>query len=523
LEEALLFVKGEIDKIEGDKITLDVKETNRPDLWGVEGIAQELRGRLGIEKGIPKFKTTPSGISAFVDPQTKTIRPAVAVAVVEDAKISQNFLNSIISLQEKIALTFGRKRKEAAIGIFELSKLTPPLYYKAFEPREIKFVPLGFSEEMNLEQILAGHPKGKEFGHLLADCKKYPIWVDSKGTVASFPPIINSETTGKVDEGTKSVIIEASGFLQETVNTAVIVMAQAFAMRGAKIKTVQIKYQTKKIVTPVVGTQKISLELDHLNKICGIDFSPKQAVELLQRARYDAKAKGKKIEAVYPSYRHDILHQVDAIEDALISFSFSKILPKKTELPTVGQELAGTLYLDKVRDACIGLGLQEILTFTLTSKEKQQNKFGLKEEEFAELANPLSSNYEIFRKTLLPESLEFLSKNKHCEFPQKIFEIGKTVELNPARETRVDEKNKLCICASESKANYSLIKSHLDAVCSYLGLEYSLSELKHPAFEEGKSAAIEISGKKGFMGEISQKVLQNFGLETKTAALEIEV
>ena len=523
LEEALLFVKGEIDKIDGDKITLDVKETNRPDLWGVEGIAQELRGRLGIEKGIPKFKTSPSGVTVIVDPKTKGIRPKVAAAIVENAKITPESLESIISLQEKVAQTFGRKRKEAAIGIYELNKITPPIHYKAVDPKSVKFVPLDFSTEMDLQEILEQHPKGKEFGHLINENKKFPLWIDSEGVVLSLPPIINSEATGRVSEKTADVFIEVSGYKQEIVSAALIVMAQAFAMRGGKIKNVKIKYGKSEETTPQVKTKKTALELDYINKIAGKDFSAKQAIELLSRARFDAKAKGKKIEAVYPSYRQDILHKIDIVEDLLISFGFGRIPVKKLEMPVLGELLEKNSLLEAVRDACVGMGLQEILSFTMTSKEKQARQTGLKQEQFVEIANPVSSNYEIFRKNLFPESLEFLHKNKTKEFPQKIFEIGKTIELNPQKETRVDEQEKLCICISDNRANYSVIKSAFDAVCSYIGLEYKISELSHPSFEHEKSAAISCGAKKGFMGEISQQTLQNFGLETKTIVLEMEL
>ncbi|MBS3057696.1 MAG: hypothetical protein J4415_03665 [Candidatus Diapherotrites archaeon] len=53
--EALLFVKGEIDSVDGNEIVVDVKETNRPDLLSAEGIARELKGHLGKEKGLAKY------------------------------------------------------------------------------------------------------------------------------------------------------------------------------------------------------------------------------------------------------------------------------------------------------------------------------------------------------------------------------------------------------------------------------------------------------------------------------------
>ena len=62
-----------------------------------------------------------------------------------------------------------------------------------------------------------------------------------------------------------------------------------------------------------------------------------------------------------------------------------------------------------------------------------------------------------------------------------------------------------------------MIKGVLDAIADNVGLKYSLGANSEPAFEKGKSAAIEIAGKKGFVGELKKEILQNFGLEQETA------
>jgi len=63
----------------------------------------------------------------------------------------------------------------------------------------------------------------------------------------------------------------------------------------------------------------------------------------------------------------------------------------------------------------------------------------------------------------------------------------------------------------------------LEAVVSNMGLNYSLSEAKLPFLEKGKGAEIKLGGGKGFVGELNPKTLANFGLDKKTAVLEIEL
>ncbi len=525
LEEAIEFAKGEIELTEGDKIVIDEKDTNRPDLLSAEGIAREIRGRIGIEKGIPKYKIKKSDVSVIVDKNVAKIRPYIAAAVVKNVKISEEMLVQMINSQEKICGTFGRRRKEAAIGIYDWNKLKQPMHYRAYDPKAKKFIPLEYQIEMDLEEILLEHPKGKEFKHLLEGFSKYPIFEDLIGTVASMPPIINSQITGKVAMDTKEFLVEVTGYKQEIVNTTLNVIVSAMAERGFAVYSVKIKYPDKTIVTPDFSPKKINVAIEDFKKISGLELSTKQITVLLQKARYDVKINGKKLECKYPSYRPDILHPVDVIEDAIISYGYNKIKPLPLKLATVGEELSEEKLKRAVEEICIGIGLQGILTFTMSSKAKQAAMIGLdeKKEQFVEIANPVSENYVVFRKRIYPELLEFLAKNKHASFPQKIFEAGKVTELKKASETGVSEKNKICIVLSGKGAEFTVIKGVLDAVADNLGEKYSLKENTEPALENGKSSAVDIAGRNGFFGEVKKSVLQKFGLEQQTVVLEIEI
>ena len=529
LEEALMYVKGEIDGSDGDKLSIDVKETNRPELWSTEGIAREIRARIGREKGIRKYRVGKARTSCTIDKSVEKSRPFICCAVIRGVKVTENLLVQMIQLQEKVSTTFGRKRRETGIGLYDFDKMTPPIYYKGLGNNEIEFAPLEYRVKMRPSEILAEHPKGKEFGHLLQGTERFPIVIDSRNVVASMPPIINSEETGKVTEKTRNLFLEVTGWNWETVNTALKVMVMALADRGGKIEAVKINfpktksYPSKSIETPQFGTKKISFALEYANKVSGISFKPNEIVLLAGRSGMNAKVKGKKVEVEYPDYRQDILHPIDIVEDIIISYGYNRIEPEPIRMPVIGEERPETIWMDLIRDVCVGLGLQEVLTFTMSSKEKQEQKTGLVGERFVEIANPVSSNWEAFRKTIFPELLEFLSKNKHVSFPHKIFEVGKTLELNPQFETGVEEKIKLCIVLSDPRADFSSAKSVLEAVCRNMNWNYSLKEAEHPALVKGKTGEISVGGRKGIIGELSQKTLKGFGVEEKTCVIELEI
>lgn len=520
-ERAALFVKGEVEAIENNTIKIELKDTTRPDLWSAEGIARELAGLYGIKKGLPKFKVYKSDVCVRVDPKLKGIRPKGAYAIAEGIKVTEGLLEQLIQLQEKLCETFGRKRREVAIGIFDYNKVEGNLRYYAAEP-ETKFVPLGFSKEMSLKEILSKHPKGLEYGKLLEGKPRFPLLVDSRNEVLSMPPIINSEYSGKVTTETKNLFVDVTGFNQELINMALEIVCAALHDRGARIRSVIVDYGKEKIVTPKFKAKKIKVPLKLIERTIGESIPKSKLKHFIEMKRMNFALRKDSIVVECPSYRADVLHPVDIIEDILIAMDYNSITPEPVKLPCTGSELAERKIINAVREACIGMQLQEVLTFTLTSREKQQEKMLLPEQEFIELENPLSKEYAVFRKSIMPELLDFLSKNKHCEYPQKIFEVGKVVYLNEKKETGVEERNVVCIAVSGKDACFNEIKAHLDALCRALSWRYEIKRAEHPSFKAGFCAMVKIGENRGVIGEINEDVLKNFGLKMPVAILEIE-
>ncbi len=529
LENALMYAKTELDSLEGDVVKCSPSDTNRPDLYSTEGIARELKSHFGLQTGIPKYAIKKGNIKVTVDKSVEKILPLFVGAVIRNVHVTEDLLIQMIQLQEKVTTTFGRRRKEAAIGIYDFDKMKPPFFFKAFKDNEIEFIPLEYKVPMRPSEILAEHPKGKEFRHLLAGVDRYPIIIDSANQVASMPPVINSQHTGKVTETTKNLFIEVTGHKLETIKTTLNVMVMALADRGGTIESIEIEYpKTKtypvqKLTSPIFDTETIKVSKQLVTRLTGLALNDQQVVKLLGRSGFHVKTTKTDYLVEYPSYRQDILHPVDIIEDLLITYGYNDIPLAPLSVAVVGKELANATYADHAGEACIGMGFQQILTYNLTSVEKQTRLIGIEKEEFAQIANPVSQSYEVFRKRIYPELLEFLSKNKHASYPQKIFETGKTLSLDAASETGCREKFTLSMAIASNTTNFTEIKSHAVALAKYLGHQIEFFERTHESFEKGKTAGFTINGKKGICGELNQKVIDNFGLKTRVTILEIEL
>jgi phenylalanyl-tRNA synthetase beta chain len=239
LKEAIPMLGVGLDSIEDGKLTLEVFP-NRPDMLNIEGFARALKGFLGVESGYREYAAEPSGITLYVDPSVDDVRPAVAAGVVLGVEMDDYTVKSIMDMQEKLHLTHGRNRMKVAIGIHDLDRVKPPFTYKAVDPDSVSFVPLEMTEKLTMRKILSRHPKGRDFAWTLEGKSKYPLFVDSRGDVLSFPPIINGELT-KLTARTRNLFLDLTGSSQRAVDIALNIIAVALADRGGKLQTVELK------------------------------------------------------------------------------------------------------------------------------------------------------------------------------------------------------------------------------------------------------------------------------------------
>lgn len=519
LQDLLSYAKADLEDYDKstDEVRADFGDTNLPYLWSVEGIARLLKGILGKEKGIPKLNINKTNYKLIVENSVNKIRPYIAAFVVKSCKIDNYLIKQIIQLQEKLCETYGRKRKKVAIGVFNYSKIKFPLHYKAVQPNKIKFIPLGYKKEMNLNEILEEHTKGQEYSWILEGFDRYPILIDNNNNVLSFPPIINSNETGKVEEKDTDLFFDITGTDLESVLVACNIFAQAMYDRGFKIFSVDIKYPTKKITTPFMFNDSIKIKSETIKQVLGLDLKETEIKTLLEKQRYGYKA-GK---VLIPCYRKDILHVRDVIEDICIAYGYNKIDDLPLTSYTPGSTSSIINFIDKTREIIVGLGFQEVMSQILSNKNLLYNKMEIEDFGTVELQNPSSENYSVLRTWLIPILIEFLSKNKHVEYPQNIFEQG-TVTIK--KEGKIIDYERIAVLSISEKADYTKIKQTLDFLMRMLDIEYKIEETKHESFITGRVGRILVNDKKiGYIGEINPKIIYNFNLEMPVIGFELNL
>lgn len=529
INDVLAYVKGEVklfDEKEG-VMSVEIKDTNRPDLWNIEGLARALRGFLGIEQGLKEYAAGKPIVEVYVDSKLETIRPYIGCSVVKNVKLTDTIIRGFMHLQDKLDQSYGRNRQRTSIGLYDFSLVKPPLHYTVARPTEISFVPLAFEEKLNLKEILTKHPKGQEYGHIVSTHAVYPILLDEDRKVLSFPPVINSNDLGRITDQTKSLLIEVTGTMHRTVLDTLNIVTLSLIDRGGKAYSAKIHYPKEKqaVITPDLGNRTMDLSVEYVNRVSGLRLTAKQIADLLPRARLGAeKVDPGRVRVTVPCYRIDVMHPIDLVEDTTIAYGYNKIEPFWRRLPTTGGLAQNQALLDTARELILGLGFQEVLTYTLTNEENLFEKMGCRREKIVKIANPKVQTLTCLRNWLLPSLLEFLNNNLSVEYPQRIFELGRVTLLDEKRETRTRDEEHLASAIIHAGASFSEIKSDLDAFFANLGLKWQISETRHPSFINGRAGAAMIEGTNvGILGEIHPKVLNAWKLENPVAAFELKM
>src|SRR5215211_1510625 len=185
--DILPFVAVDIEDVGKDVIRVEYNP-NRPDLSSDYGVARALRGLLDIETGLPKFKLAgKSGLAVSIEDAVRKARPYLIALVAKNGTLDEETLKQLIVMQEDLHNGVGRKRRKASIGIHNLDVIQFPVTYKTVSG-DYSFTPLDESSEFPIDQILKDLEIGKQYGHILSAFDRYPLIVDSVGTVLSLPP-----------------------------------------------------------------------------------------------------------------------------------------------------------------------------------------------------------------------------------------------------------------------------------------------------------------------------------------------
>ena len=210
--------------------------------------------------------------------------------------------------------------------------------------------------------------------------------------------------------------------------------------------------------------------------------------------------------------------------DVARAYGYDNVVPVRPDIASPAGEEPLEVFSRGLRNFMVGFGLQEVLTFMMSNREKLFTRMGLPEEPIAETSNPKMDAYDSLRNRLIPSLLEVLTHNKHHPYPQNIYELDDVVLIDPSTETGARSTRRLAVIICHAKANFSETKAMLNAVMENLDLPVEIREGGWGCFIEGRRFTATHDGTPVcWAGEVKPEVLLDWDIEMPVTALEMDI
>jgi len=521
----LPFLGLDIEGIDKEKIRVEYNP-NRPDFSSDTGIFRSLKGLLNETVGLPLFKYSYNKLYEItIDSEVKQIRPILLFFVAKNKKINSFILDQLISMQEDLHNGIARGRKKAAIGIHDLHAFEFPLIYNTRD-KDSSFIPLDQTKPFKLNEILSDLEVGRKYSTLLRNLRQYPTIVDRNNQIISFPPIINSNNT-KINDKSNNLLIEITGTNLETCKSILAILAyylydEGYEIFSGIIHDDNLTYSSLKLLKD----NTISIDTNIIKSYLGLNLSTKEIRQILNRCRIDVSiTNNRKIKCLVPSYRNDIINSVDIVEEVAIGYGIDNI---ESTIPSflisAGVRNEYFRKIDEIKETLTGLGFLEMVNFTLLD-QNISTIFNSEDKELLEkikVNESKSKEHEFLRTNILSSLIKNLSYNIHEEYPQKIFEIGKTFSF----KNKIVEQWNLGVLIASNKSNYTEAKAIAQSIFK-INFGKNISTRRNDnnnLFLKGRCAEILYESKTiGFIGEVNPDLIAKFNLHIPLSAFELNL
>ena len=534
-----------LDKYLGDAI-LDLDITpNRPDCLSIIGIAWEVAALTGEPAHIPDVLYDELGDaieqSASVEIVDPDLCPRYCASLLTGVKIGpsppwmeQRLLacgmrpiNNIVDVTNYVMLEYGQ-----------------PLHAFDYEKLSQRRIIVRLAE--NGERLTTIDDIERELtGDML-------VIADADGPVAIAG--VMGGAASEVTEETTSILIESANFnaasLRRT-STRLKLRSEA-SLRFEKGLSPELPMPALRRATQLMAelsgskiakgiidvypvkrkTKPVSLTTKRVERVLGTNIGLKEMERVLSSLGFVCHPIYRdEISVDIPYWRTDIRLADDLVEELARVIGYDEIpttlpsgaLPKREPDPM-------RALRERVSDILVGCGMQEIITYSLTSLEALHKAVPSLALTPLKVANRITSEQEYLRTTLRPGLLQALSTNeKHDEDSIRLFEVGKV--YLPREEDLPQELFMLAGLLSGPRVDRSWhgegqtldffdAKGIIQVLFGNLGVAATFEPMEEDAFSAGRIARIVVgSDAVGIIGELHPRVAERFDISSRSIYL----
>lgn len=437
-------------------------------------------------------------------------------------------INNIVDITNYIMMAYGQP-----MHCFDADKVTGHQIVVRTQPEGTKFVTLDGEEHTlgthdlsicNAEEpmCIAGIFGGKGSGTydtttnvVLESAYFHPTWIRKSARHHQ----LSTDASFRFERG-----IDPNGIIYALKQAAILCKELA----GGKVSM-----EIKDVYPTPIEDAKVRLDYSYVNSLIGKEIPAGKIKDIC--TSLDMKITAEDAEGInidVPAYRVDVQRACDVVEDILRIYGYNNV-----EIPT---QLKGSLVIkgeedrkhklhNLVGEQLVGEGFNEILNNSLTRGAYYENHNAWPQENCVRIMNPLSSDLNVMRQTLLFGGLESIEHNaKRRNQNLRFFEFGNVYHFAPEKKNNdnpmlaYNEQYHLAlwitgnrvegswIHANEESSYYELV-AYVENVLRRIGLP-AAAVVRKKSDNDVFSAGITLEnrgGKKlGEMGILSKKTLK---------------
>jgi len=507
-------------------LDIDIRPNRAGDCFSHIGIAREISAITGLKLKkqdikIKEDKNLKTKDFVSVEVRDKKACPRYTARVITDVKVGP----SPKWLKERLEICGLRSINNIVdITNYVMLEMGQPLH--AFDSEKIEN-----SVKKNKKIIVRFAKKGEKI--ITLDGEKYDLYNDVLVIADEKKPLaiagIKGGKSAEIDLKTKTIIIESANFnpkvirfgskmidlktdasvrfehgidpnLTEYAINRAVYLVQKIA--GGKItKGLTDVYPKKNLA------KKIKLDLNYIKNLLGLKIPNTEIVNILKRLDFKAKTGSTKIDVVVPTFRIDVSLPEDLIEEIGRIYGYEKIpfvFPVAALTPP--QKNLDIFWEELTKDFLKELGFTEVYNYSFISQKDAEN-FNYNNKELIEIENPISSDFQYLRPTLIINLLKNIDKNYKNFKEIKIFELGKVFNKT--------FKEKKMLSGAITGNDFYFAKGIIDSLFQKIGIANVWYDEYHPTPEMSKNsmwhpkkcAEIKLNSEEiGFLGEISQQI-----------------
>ena len=540
LGKPLSLIVGNGDYIFNVEIT-----ANRGDLISVIGFARECSLVLKKRVSVPQANTydsaggniditieNPKGCYKYTGRLIKniTVAPSPEWMQKKLRKCGVNPINNIVDITNYVMLEYGQ-----------------PLH--AYDFDKIKGGKIIVREAKNGEKIILLDGREVELSEevlIIAD-EENPIGIAG---------VMGGDST-KIEETTKNILIESAYFDHIIVKKSSIATntktdasyrferdIDHTATLPALNKAVdliitldsecKIASRAKEVNTKQFEITKIIFDCELVKRYLGLDMNRSEISSIFKRYDFNVSALGENsLKVEVPFYRHDLSIAEDLVEEIARVYGYNNI---SSNIPHIKCNPINTDYeeISLIKHKMASYGLYETKQYSMGDSSIFK-RFGIDEEKFIKVVNPLTSEMDVLRPTALASLLNNVIYNQnHRHKNGALFEVGNIFYKD--KDKFVEEKRLSAVMFGlyqeklwtkdarvydffdmSGVVEELLIK---DLKCS----DYNLIAKENNLFVPTISAEIVIFGEKiGIIGKLHPKILEIFDINTDVYYLDIDI